>query len=138
MEGDGLFVVQAAPTAASLIGSIFGGVSRKEKRLQQAADIVMSFLPEWRPGSDKGVDPLYWYLGTYSIFQYGGKCWQQWQPLVTRAFLPNQEKKGCAAGSWKPCGKSVGRMFFTTLNALTAEIAFRYLRAQEMMKYEGK
>jgi hypothetical protein len=138
VETDNLFTMQVTPTAASCIGSIFCGVKRTEKRLKQGADFVMSYLPRWQPGTTKGVDPLYWYLGTYSVFHQGGKHWQNWQPLITQALLPNQEKKGCAAGSWKPVGKFTGRVFSTALNTLSAEIAFRYLRALEMLKYEGK
>ncbi len=125
-------------TAASVIASIFCGISRKDPRILKGINIVGSGPPVWDKSAAK-VDPLYWYLGFYSVFQYGRKPWQNWRPKMIEALVDNQQGKGCAAGSWKPCGrweKFGGRMFFTTLNTLTAEIAFRYLRAQEILKYE--
>ena len=129
------------PTAASVIASIFCGETRKNIRMLKGIEIIEKNLPQWDKPEMLSVDPLYWYFATYATFDYGGERWHKLYEKMIEVLSQGQENKGCADGSWKPVGRwgeLGGRMFNTALNALTAEIIFRYLRGKEMLKYEGK
>jgi hypothetical protein len=129
------------PTAASVIASIFCGETRKNIRMLKGIEIIEKNLPQWDKPEMLSVDPVYWYFATYAIFYYGGGNWDKWYEKMIETISEGQENKGCVDGSWKPVGRWGewgGRMFNTALNVLTAEIIFRYLRGQEMLKYEGK
>ena len=121
-------------TAATVIASIFCKVKRKEPRIVGGIELILKNMPD-----KKNIDPVYWYLATYATFMSGEGPWKKWRKQVGDVLIQCQDAKGCAAGSFQPSGrweKFGGRMFFTALNTLSAELAFRYLRAQEMLKYE--
>jgi hypothetical protein len=129
------------PTAASVIASIFCGETRKNIRMLKGIEIIEKNLPQWDKPEMLSVDPLYWYFATYATFDYGGERWHKLYEKMIEVLSQGQENKGCVDGSWKPVGRwgeLGGCMFNTALNALTAEIIFRYLRGKEMLKYEGK
>jgi prenyltransferase beta subunit len=118
-------------TAASVIASIFCGESRKNERVQKGVAILLNNLPEWDKPQGRSIDPVYWYFATYSLFIYGGEEWKKWCIKTIEVLEKNQEKDGCATGSWAPSGrwsKFGGRLFFTAIAALTAEIQCRYFR----------
>jgi len=73
----------------------------------------------------------YAYYGSLSLFQYGGPKWRTWNEHV-RALLPaSQKKAGCESGSWDPgtlrWASWGGRIYSTTMAALTLEVYYRYL-----------
>ena len=71
-------------------------------------------------------DPQYNYFGTLLMSIYGGPTWNRWrgkvQPMISNA----QQRDDPQRGSWATTrGKSGGRLFTTTLNAMTLEVRSR-------------
>jgi hypothetical protein len=104
-------------------------------------ELILKNVPDPEKLTVASIDPVYWYFATYSAFQFGKEPWKKWRNRIAGVLVQSQDAKGCAAGSFQPSGrweKFGGRMFFTALNTLSAELMFRYLRAMEILKYEGK
>jgi prenyltransferase beta subunit len=120
-------------TAAAAIAGIFCGRKRTDGRLLKKVEFLSKNLPKW----DDGLGPVYWYFGTYALFQHGGEKWQEWAKAMKKALLGRQRIGGCANGSWDPVGpdaKKLGRVGATAFNTLTLEIYYRYARATKWLK----
>jgi hypothetical protein len=119
-------------TAISVICSIFCGRERRHENTAKGVNILMKSLPQWDESGEK-VDPMYWYFGTYAVFQYGGKKWVKWNKTLMKILLKTQRKDGCACGSWDPEGAwwgiSGGRVMSTALGLMTLRIYYAYMRA---------
>lgn len=119
-------------TAISVICSIFCGRKRRHENVMKGVDVLMKNLPQ-RDESGEKIDSMYWYFGTYAIFQYGGRKWHEWNTAMKNILLHTQRRDGCAFGSWDPEGAwwgiSGGRVMSTALGSLTLQIYYRYMRA---------
>jgi len=72
----------------------------------------------------------YWYYGTLSMFQHGGKEWDQWNSSMRDLLVTEQRKSGPLAGSWDPRGAwggYGGRVYSTSIATLSLEVYYRYL-----------
>ena len=83
--------------------------------------------------SDKGDSNFYyWYYGTLAMYQHGGQPWTRWNDRNRDRIVQLQRTTGHPAGSWDPddslYGVRGGRIYCTTLAALTLEVYYRYLR----------
>jgi len=83
--------------------------------------------------SDKGdTNFYYWYYGTLAMYQHGGQPWTRWNGRIRDRVVKLQRSTGHQSGSWDPddsmYGAKGGRIYCTTLAALTLEVYYRYLR----------
>jgi hypothetical protein len=83
--------------------------------------------------SDRGDSNFYyWYYGTLAMYQHGGQPWTRWNERVRDRIVGLQRTFGHQAGSWDPddsmYGARGGRIYCTTLAALSLEVYYRYLR----------
>ncbi len=79
-------------------------------------------------------DYYLWYNCTLAMFQAGGEPWKRWNGLVRDAIIGLQRREGCARGSWDPDGRwgsQGGRIYSTSLAALTLEVYYRYANVLE-------
>jgi hypothetical protein len=116
-------------TAASMMARLFLGHSRQEPIMQKAADLVAKKPPIWSKNGD--IDHLYWYCGTYAMYQMGGDHWRDWHRALTPAVIATQRRDDNFNGSWDPVGvwgEDGGRVYATALMVLTTEAHFRYTR----------
>jgi hypothetical protein len=106
-------------------------------RLASVAAQLECALPRWpddpaHPRGNFGTDdPMHWYYGALAAHQSGGATWRAWNERMRDVVLSHQERGGCSAGSWPPCGStgvSGGRVVTTALCALTLEVYYRYPR----------
>ena len=119
-------------TAAAVLCRILCKQKTNEKKIAKSVDLLMKNLPDWNKPKNTKVDFYYWFFGTYSMFQYGGKDWHKWNTAMKKALLDTQRVGGCADGSWDPVGKwgmVGGRVYATAMNCLTLEVYYRYTRA---------
>lgn len=87
------------------------------------------------PGQDDGEGPplhlYYWYYATQVLHHIGGRHFREWNPAIRDLLVATQEKEGHALGSWDPTfadhGNRGGRVYATSLAALTLEVYYRYL-----------
>ena len=115
-------------TAAATFARFFLGQSPEQNPILKAsADRLASKPPKWEPGHQ---DAVYWYFGTYAMFQMGGLHWKLWENALD--VLPgHQRRDGNAAGSWDPIGvwdESGGRVYVTALYTLALEANARAAR----------
>ncbi|MDF1664648.1 MAG: hypothetical protein P1V97_23015 [Planctomycetota bacterium] len=109
-------------TSAACISRIFCGLKTSSNALSKSYLKLAEHKPETALN-----EPLYWYFGTYSMFQKGGPNWKQWSRQMKSVLYPAIEK----SGSTKPqgvIGELCGRAGSTALSALTLEIYYRYTR----------
>jgi hypothetical protein len=83
--------------------------------------------------SDQGDSNFYyWYYATLALYQHGGPSWTRWNDVARDRIVTIQRTEGHLAGSWdpdeSPYGSRGGRIYCTTLGALTLEVYYRYLR----------
>jgi hypothetical protein len=92
-----------------------------------------------RNESDRGKSNFYyWYYATLALYQHGGEPWSRWNATLRDRIVGLQQTSGHRAGSWDPddslYGTKGGRIYCTTLAALTLEVYYRYLRLYEEPK----
>ena len=88
-------------------------------------------------------DPYTMYYVAQSLYQMGGKVWQEGYPLIRKAIVDSQTRKGGAAadiGSWggrRVSGKP-GQMYGTSVAVFALNIPNRFLPILQEGKSSGK
>ena len=87
--------------------------------------------------ADGGPSRTDFYLNYYAsqlLFQLGGQPWQNWNARLREHLIQSQNQIGHEAGSWyfddeeRPPSNSIGgRLYCTTLAAMTLEVYYRYM-----------
>jgi len=123
-----------AMTAAGILMRVFLGEDpRKSDPIRKGADLCRKLPPVWNT-EDGSIDMMYWYFGTLSMFQVGGKHWQDWNAALKPAVVETQRLDTTAClykGSWDPAGvwgNEGGRVASTALMTLILQVYFRYNR----------
>jgi len=119
--------VTATMTAEAWVCRQFLGVGGPGASSTEAAAYLMQHE------SDKGdTNFYYWYYGTLAMYQHGGQPWTRWNGRIRDRVVKLQRSTGHQSGSWDPddsmYGAKGGRIYCTTLAALTLEVYYRYLR----------
>jgi hypothetical protein len=132
-------------TAVAVLCRLFAGQSRGEAAIKRGVDILMQETPQWTEQKGKQlarVNVYYWYYGSYAMFQFGGRLWNQWNEAMKNALLPTQRVEFDPAtkkpldedGSWDPIGEwgmAGGRVYSTAIGAMTLEVYYRFVRASQ-------
>lgn len=120
-----------AMTAAALMSRCFLGQQPKHKPIMQvAANTILACPPRWDEAAGT-IDHYYWYYASFALYQIGGDTWHQWSAKLDDAVLRHQRADGNFAGSWDPkgvWGQDGGRVYSTSLLALTLQAYYRYTR----------
>ena len=88
---------------------------------------------------DRGkTNVYYWYYATLALYQHGGEPWTKWNAKIRDKIVGLQSITGHQTGSWEPdsspYGAKGGRIYCTTLAALSLEVYYRYLRLYDEPK----
>ena len=121
-EGD---PITPTMTAEALFCRQMVGYLHSDAARQEAVDYVLAHLPERRK-----LNLYYWYYGTLSMYQNGGKAWTTWNKALRDLLIAEQRKDGVLAGSWDPKGRYGpygGRIYSTALATLSLEVYYRFL-----------
>jgi len=123
-------------TAVGMLGRQFLGFKRNDPLLIGGGEHLIENLPKWSNNrssysSGRGTNFYYWYYGTLSMFQMGGKYWKAWNSSLRDMLIQNQRRGGDEDGSWDyepdALGQYGGRVYTTALGALCLEVYYRYL-----------
>jgi hypothetical protein len=118
-------------TAVGLLLQQYMGHTPKEPMMVEGIAELMHHMPD-----AKNHDFYYWYYATQVMHNIPGPDWDQWNRKMRAILIKSQVRDDCcAAGSWDPIGPpkvpgvlgNGGRLFFTSLAALTLEVYYRYL-----------
>ena len=120
-------------TAEAWVCRQFLGVGGPGPASSEAADFLL------RNDSDRGkTNVYYWYYATLALYQHGGEPWSRWNAQIRDQIVGLQSSSGHQTGSWEPdgslYGSKGGRIYCTTLAALTLEVYYRYLRLYDEPK----
>jgi len=120
-------------TAEAWVCRQFLGVGGPGPASTEAADFLL------RNDSDRGPSNFYyWYYATLALYQHGGEPWSRWNDKIRDRIVKLQCGSGHQIGSWEPDGSLYGtkggRIYCTTLAALTLEVYYRYLRLYDEPK----
>ena len=129
--------VTATMTAEAWVCRQFLGVGGPGASSTEAAASLL------KNESDRGESNFYyWYYGTLAMYQHGGEPWTRWNDRVRDKIVGLQRPSGHQAGSWDPddsmYGARGGRIYCTTLAALTLEVYYRYLRLYDEPKLPAR
>ena len=94
-----------------------------------ALDEAAAFVVEEKPGQG-ATNLYYWYYGTLAMHQRQGREWEAWNAALQRQLLYSQRFDGEKRGSWDPdalWGGYGGRVYSTSMAALSLEVYYRYL-----------
>jgi hypothetical protein len=117
--------VSRTMTAEALVCRYF---LEAENSPSQSAE-ASTYLLEERPGEGQ-ANYYYWYYGTVAMFQRQGEDWTRWNAALQNELLHRQRWDGGVVGSWDPddqWGGYGGRIYSTSLAALSLEVYYRYL-----------
>jgi hypothetical protein len=114
-------------TAEAWVCRQFLGVGGPAPASSEAAEFLLD------NESDRGeTNFYYWYYATLALYQHGGEPWTRWNGRVRDRIVKLQRSSGHQSGSWDPdrslYGSKGGRIYCTTLAAMTLEVYYRYLR----------
>ena len=120
-------------TAEAWVCRQFLGVGGPGPASSEAAEFLL------RNESDRGkTNVYYWYYATLALYQHGGEPWTKWNAQIRDKIVGLQSISGHQAGSWEPdssqYGLKGGRIYCTTLAALSLEVYYRYLRLYDEPK----
>jgi hypothetical protein len=119
-----------AMTAEALFCKQMLGIDRANPQCVEAVDFLINRIPR-----RSQTNLYYWYYGTLSLYQYGGKPWRQWNESLRDQLVATQETSGPLAGSWDPVGPwgaYGGRVYSTALSTLCLEVYYRFLPLYQM------
>lgn len=125
----------ATPTMTSvgLLTTQYLGAPKGDPRLVEGIDSLMKGLPNIGE-----TNFYYWYYATQVMHNVPGPEWDTWNRAMRRVLVDSQVKSGCATGSWDPkadpFGNQGGRLYVTSLAALTLEVYYRYLPLYKLDK----
>lgn len=124
---------QVSMTAVGMTCRFFMGWKRSHPFQIGSANYLMEYLPRWMKGLEKGMAVAwyhyFWYYGTLSMYQMGGRYWRAWNERVRRMYPENQRTSPPElAGSWDPDTALLngGRLFSTAMSILTLETYYRF------------
>ncbi|HZW34277.1 MAG TPA: hypothetical protein VFF52_26375 [Isosphaeraceae bacterium] len=114
-------------TAEAWVCRQFLGVGGPGPASSEAAESLL------RNESDRGAANFYyWYYATLALYQHGGAPWSGWNARIRDRIVSLQHPSGHQSGSWDPddslYGTKGGRIYCTSLAAMTLEVYYRYLR----------
>jgi hypothetical protein len=120
-------------TAEAWVCRQFLGVGGPGSASSEAAEFLL------RNESDRGkTNVYYWYYATLALYQHGGEPWTKWNAQIRDKIVGLQAISGHQTGSWEPdssvYGAKGGRIYCTTLAALSLEVYYRYLRLYDEPK----
>ncbi len=120
-------------TAEAWVCRQFLGVGGPGPASAEAAEFLL------RNDSYRGsTNFYYWYYATLALYQHGGEPWTRWNARIRDRIIGLQRSSGHQTGSWDPdeslYGSKGGRIYCTTLAALTLEVYYRYLRLYDEPK----
>lgn len=124
-------------TAVGLLCRQYMGTPRTDPAMLEGTALLMGNQPD-----PKTPNVYYWYYGTQVMHNQPGPDWDIWNRKMRHALIDTQCKDDvCAAGSWDPVkpnedpwGKTGGRLYVTSLAALTLEVYYRYLPLYKLDK----
>jgi hypothetical protein len=125
--------VTATMTAEAWVCRQFLGVGGPGATSSEAAEFLL------QNDSDRGATNVYyWYYATLALYQQGGEAWNRWNAKMRDRIVGLQCSSGHQTGSWEPdsspYGAKGGRIYCTTLAALSLEVYYRYLRLYDEPK----
>jgi len=112
-------------TAEALACRFFLGIENRAEQIDEAAKFLSQNL-----STDGPVDLYYGYYGTLAMYQMQESHWRRWASVWEPRLLNSQVRTGELAGSWEPNGRwggYGGRVYSTSMAALSLEVYFRYL-----------
>jgi hypothetical protein len=120
-------------TAEAWVCRQFLGVGGPGPSSSEAAEFLL------QNDSDRGkTNVYYWYYATLALYQHGGQPWTKWNAKIRDRIVGLQSTSGHQTGSWDPdsslYGSKGGRIYCTTLAALSLEVYYRYLRLYDEPK----
>ena len=120
-------------TAEAWVCRQFLGIGGPGPSSSEAAEFLL------RNDSDRGkTNFYYWYYATLALYQHGGEPWTRWNARIRDKIVGLQSIAGHQTGSWEPdtslYGAKGGRIYCTSLAALSLEVYYRYLRLYDEPK----
>lgn len=116
-----------ATTAIGLLCRMYLGWDKNHPGIAEG----VSQLSRWEPSTAGGTNMYYNYYATQVMHHYGGESWKKWNTTMRDHLVKSQAKQGHEHGSWHFTGDhgttAGGRLYATTLAAMTLEVYYRYL-----------
>ncbi|RMF87407.1 MAG: hypothetical protein D6741_20580, partial [Planctomycetota bacterium] len=138
-------VPNRAMTAEGLLMRIYLGWQRDHEPLQRGAEFLRANLPAMGSASQPLRDVYYWYYATQVMFQMQGEYWEAWNGRMRPLLVDTQITEGPLAGSWDPLrpvedpwADAAGRLYVTSLQLLTLEVYYRYLKLFDTLQAESR
>jgi hypothetical protein len=119
--------------AVGLLCMQYMGMPKTSPVIQGGVKLLME-----RPPNQATNNCYYTYYATQVMHNVPGPEWDAWNRMMRKQLIESQIKTGCAAGSWDSSGDAFGgpayggRIYVTSLNALTLEVYYRYLPLYQM------
>lgn len=125
-------------TSVGLLMRLYLGWRRDNPNMARGAKYLAQAPPAVGTATSPQRDTYYWYYATQVMFHMGGQYWRDWNRHLHPVLVKAQVRSGPLAGSWDPArpvadrwGPHAGRLYVTTMNLLSLEVAYRHLPLYE-------
>jgi hypothetical protein len=129
-----------ATTAIGLLCRMYMGWERNSPGILQGVQQLGAWGPDLS-ADGRAANMYYNYYATQVMFHYGGEPWKKWNNSLRDRLVAAQAKEGHARGSWHFNGdhgtSAGGRLYSTTLAAMTLEVYYRYMPIYKSKSTEG-
>jgi hypothetical protein len=116
-----------ATTAIGLLCRMYLGWDKNHPGIAEG----VTQLSRWEPSTVGGTNMYYNYYATQVMHHYRGDLWKKWNVAMREHLVKTQAKQDHEHGSWHFTGdhgtNAGGRLYATTLAAMTLEVYYRYL-----------
>ena len=130
-----------ATTAIGLLCRMYMGWDRNHPGIAQGVQQLATWGPELS-ANGRAANMYYNYYATQVMFHHGGEPWKKWNNSLRDRLVAAQSKEGHARGSWHftlDHGEaSGGRLYGTTLAAMTLEVYYRYMPIYKSKSVEDR
>lgn len=130
----------AVMTAAGLLCRLHTGWKRDDPRVVAGVESLTAIPPSIGSTRRPRRDVYLWYYAVQVLEHVGGEDARAWRDSLHGLLVRTQSSAGATAGSWNPGGSVPdrwgphgGRIYVTTLNLLSLEVAYRRLPLFEVL-----
>jgi hypothetical protein len=130
-------------TAEAVFSRILLGQQLTQVQLAEASAYLMANPPDDQspPKGDVGKNEYYWYYATLALMHMRCDSWAKWNEKMRDLLVARQQREGKLEGSWNPdskYGARGGRIYTTSMAALTLEVYYRYLPMYKRVANSGE
>ena len=135
----GSYTPGIAPTQSMTGELLFSRILLGQKLTAEQEKEASAFLIQTLPAAEGAADFYGWYYVSLALDQLQNDEWKKWNTAMRDSLIKRQTKGGAGDGCWEGTitwMEHGGKIYTTSMGALTLEVYYRYLNLLDTSKSE--